>query len=87
MPAKRVDIVQCKLVKECPSIHYGPRVIGSPDDAYSLVKSLLLDADREMMVLVCLDRKGQPTHMQTVFIGTLQAAAPYIKEKYTRLPF
>lgn len=27
MPAKRVDIVRCKLVKECPSIRNGPRVI------------------------------------------------------------
>lgn len=82
MPAKRVDIVQCKLVKEAPSIRYAPRFISSPDDAHGLVKLLLADADREMMVLVCLDRKGQPTHMQTVSIGTLSSSLVHPREVY-----
>lgn len=75
MPAKRVSIVSCKLVRECPSITYSERKISSPDDAASLVRSFLEDADREQMLLVCLDRKGLPTHIQPALsIGTLSSA-------------
>lgn len=82
MAAKRVSIVTCKLVKECPSISYAQRKISQPDDAVSLVQSFLEDADREMMILICLDRKGQPTTMQTISIGTLHSSLVHPREVF-----
>lgn len=35
-PAKRVDIVSLKLVKEA-SMHYKQRIVRSPDDVYDLM--------------------------------------------------
>ncbi len=82
MVAKRVNIVTCKLVKECPSIAYAQRKIGQPEDAVILARSFLEDADREMMVLLCLDRKGQPTTLQTVSIGTLSSSPVHPREVF-----
>lgn len=81
MPSKRVNIVSCKLVRECPSITYAQRYIRQPEDAVSLFNSLT-DADREMMMLLCLDRKGQPNYLQTVSIGTLNSSIVHPRELY-----
>lgn len=49
VPAKRVDIVSLKLVKE-NSVLYETRKISNPYDAYRLVKNFLADSDREKFV-------------------------------------
>lgn len=82
MAAKRISIVSCKLVKECPSITYAQRKINHPEDAVSLVQSFLDNADREMMILLCLDRKGQPTTLQTISIGTLNSSLVHPREVF-----
>lgn len=82
MVAKRVDIVRCKLVRECPSIAYAQRRINSPEDAVDLVKRFLEDADREMMILICLNRKGEPTALHTVSIGTLSSSLVHPREVF-----
>ena len=82
MVAKRVDIVSCKLVRECPSITYAQRRISSPEDAATLVKDFLEDADREMMILICLNRKGEPTALHTVSIGTLSSSMVHPREVF-----
>lgn len=48
-PAKRVDIVSVKLVKES-SILYRNRSIRSPKDGYELMKEFLEDKDREHLL-------------------------------------
>jgi DNA repair protein RadC len=58
-PAKRVNIVSLKLVRES-SVLYRERQIKSPEDAYRLLKPFLVEADREKFVVVCLDTKNQP---------------------------
>lgn len=63
-PAKRVNIVSLKLVKES-SILYKERAIRSPEDGYHLVKEYLGDVDREHFVVVSLDTKNQPTTINT----------------------
>lgn len=82
MPSKRVSIVSCKLVRECPSIMYDVRKVSSPDDAARLVKNFLEDADREMMVLICLNRKGEPTALQIISIGTLHSSLVHPREVF-----
>ncbi|MFQ4870148.1 DNA repair protein RadC [Clostridioides difficile] len=73
IPAKRVDIVSLKLVKES-SVLYETRKISNPYDAYRLVKNFLVDSDREKFVVVYLDTKNQPVSIEIVSIGTVNSA-------------
>jgi predicted site-specific integrase-resolvase len=50
-PAKRVNIVSLKLVKES-SLLYKDRCVRSPEDGYQLLKKFLGDVDREYFVVV-----------------------------------
>ncbi len=78
-PAKRVNIVSLKLVKES-SILYKQRRITSPDDAYKLLKDFLVDSDREKFVVVCLDTKNQPTAINICHVGSLNASLVHPRE-------
>jgi len=82
MAAKRVNIVTCKLVRECPSIQYALRKISQPDDAVGLVLEFLEDADREKMILIALNRKGEPTAIQTISVGTLHSSLVHPREVF-----
>jgi len=79
VPAKRVDIVSVRMVKEC-SILYKDRVIGSPQDGYNLIKQFLGDVDREHFVVVCLDTKNQPTAINVCHIGSLNSSIVHPRE-------
>ncbi|WP_416143264.1 JAB domain-containing protein [Paraliobacillus zengyii] len=72
-PAKRVNIVSVKLVRES-SILYEKRSIRSPQDAYELAKSFLEDKDREHFIVVSLDTKNQPVSINVCHIGSLNAS-------------
>lgn len=80
MAAKMVKIVSCRLVRECPSVAYPTRRISGPDDLHDLVRPFLEDADREEMLLVCCDRKNQPTHIQVISVGTLSSSPAHPRE-------
>lgn len=78
-PAKRVNIVSLKLVKES-SLLYKERRIQSPQDAYNLLRSFLVDSDREYFVVVCLDTKNQPTAINVCHVGSLNASLVHPRE-------
>jgi DNA repair protein RadC len=78
-PAKRVNIVSLKLVRES-SILYKERRISSPEDAYKLLKKYLVDSDRERFVVVCLDTKNQPTAINICHVGSLNASIVHPRE-------
>lgn len=80
-PAKRVNIVSVKLVRE-GSVLYKERRVQSPADAYKLLKPLLADADREVFVVVCLDTKNQPTAMHVCHVGSLNASIVHPREVF-----
>ncbi len=79
IPAKRVDIVSLKMVKESSRL-YKPRQINTPQDAESLIRDFLADSDREKIVAICLDSKNQPNCITTVSIGTLTSSAAHPRE-------
>jgi len=58
-PAKRINIVSIKMVKE-GSILYDVRQISTPSDAAGLGRKFLEDSDREQVIVCCLDTKNQP---------------------------
>lgn len=78
-PAKRVNIVSLKLVRES-SVLYRERQIKSPEDAYKLLKPFLVEADREKFVVVCLDTKNQPTAINVCHVGSLNASIVHPRE-------
>ncbi|EPZ38724.1 DNA repair protein RadC [Anoxybacillus ayderensis] len=80
-PAKRVNIVSVKLVRE-GSVLYRERRVQSPEDAYQLLKPFLVDADREVFVVVCLDTKNQPTAIHVCHVGSLNASIVHPREVF-----
>lgn len=78
-PAKRINIVSLKLVRES-SILYKERRILSPEAAYKLLKEFLVDSDRERFVVVCLDTKNQPTAINICHVGSLNASIVHPRE-------
>lgn len=78
-PAKRVNIVSLKLVKE-NSFLYPERNVRSPEDAYKLLKHFLVEVDREHFIVVCLDTKNQPTAINICHIGSLNASIVHPRE-------
>ncbi|WP_312094218.1 DNA repair protein RadC [Niallia sp.] len=78
-PAKRVNIVTLKLVKE-NSFLYPDRNVRSPEDAYKLLKQFLVEVDREYFIVVCLDTKNQPTAINVCHIGSLNASIVHPRE-------
>lgn len=81
MPAKRVDIVSLKLVKES-SVLYETRKISKPYDAYKLIKNFLVDSDREKFVVACLDIKNQPVNISVVSIGSVNSSIVHPREVF-----
>ena len=81
IPAKRVDIVSLKVVKES-SVLYETRKITNPYDAYKLVKSFLIDSGREKFIVAYLDTKNQPVNIQVVSIGSLNSAIVHPREVF-----
>lgn len=79
LPAKRVNIVSLKLVKES-SILYQKRSVCSPRDGYELLKQFLDDKDREHFIVVSLDTKNQPVSINVCHIGSLNASIVHPRE-------
>lgn len=79
IPAKRVDIVSVRLVKET-SLLYKNRSIRSPEDGYDLFKQFLGELDREYFVIMCLDVKNQPTAINICHIGSLNSSIVHPRE-------
>lgn len=78
-PAKRVNIVSLKLVKES-TLHYKERSVRSPEDGYNLLKMFLDDKDREHFIVVSLDTKNQPVSINVCHIGSLNASIVHPRE-------
>ena len=79
IPAKRVDIVSLKMVRE-GSILYKNRKVSSPNDAVALIEDFLEDADREKFVVAYLNNRHEPTAIHTVSIGTLNSSLVHPRE-------
>jgi DNA repair protein RadC len=81
LPAKRVDVVKLVMVRESSHL-YANRKVASPQDAYHLLREFLVEADRERLVVVCLDTKNQPTSITTCSVGTLNSSLVHPREVY-----
>ncbi|WP_373484470.1 RadC family protein [Acetobacterium sp.] len=80
-PAKRVNIVSLKMVKE-GSILYDVRKLSSPSDAAGLGRKFLDEADREQVIVCCLDNKNQPVSVNIVSMGTVNSSLVHPREVF-----
>ena len=81
VPAKRINIVSIKMVRE-GSILYNVRKIASPSDAAELGRRFLEEADREELIVCCLDTKNQPLSINVVSIGSLNSSIVHPREVF-----
>lgn len=65
-----ISVVKVQLVRE-KEMPYQSLHIQSPREAVSLIRDYMGDLDRENFVLLCLNTKAVPTHIETVHIGTI----------------
>ena len=56
-PAKRIDIVTLKTVKE-RSILYPERKVSSPEKAAEIIRPFIEDSDREMFMVLYMNTKN-----------------------------
>ena len=80
-PAKRINVVSIKMVKES-SILYDIRKIQTPKDAVELGKRFLEESDREQLLVCCLDPKNQPTAINIVSVGNLNNSLVHPREVF-----
>ncbi|WP_423229880.1 JAB domain-containing protein [Desnuesiella massiliensis] len=81
IPAKRINIVSIKMVRE-GSILYDVRKINSPSDAANLGRLFIEDSDREQLIACCLDVKNQPISINVVSIGSLNSSIVHPREVF-----
>ncbi|MFG3613316.1 JAB domain-containing protein [Rummeliibacillus stabekisii] len=70
---RRLNVVKLQMLKE-KIFPYNTNVIRSPIDAVDLFREFIGKEDREHFVLLCLDTKNKITAINTVSIGSLNAA-------------
>lgn len=65
-----ISVVKVQLVRE-KEMPYQSVNIQSPHEAVSLIRDYMGDLDRENFVILCLNAKAIPTHIETVAIGSI----------------
>ncbi|NYF23550.1 RadC family protein [Sporosarcina sp. JAI121] len=70
VPAKRVDIFSLRVVKDS-SVLYKNRCIRSPKDGFDLFKEVFGELDREYFVVICLNNRSEPNHINVAHIGDI----------------
>jgi len=81
IPAKRINIVSLKMVKEA-SFLYERRKISGPKDAAIILEEFLQDSDRERFIIICLNKKNEPTTISTISVGSLNASIIHPREVF-----
>lgn len=81
LPRKRVSIIRTMTVRE-GSLLYGNRRICSPKDAAEWMMPLVQNADKEYVIVCCLDGKSQPISIEKVAVGTVNQCLMGMREVF-----
>lgn len=79
--AKHISIVSVKLVKE-KQIHRYLEPITQAKDAASIMRELIGDKDRENLIVIGVDIKGNITHIEYAHRGTINDTLIHPREIY-----
>lgn len=78
---KRINVVQCQLVKE-KTMTYDFKSIRKPSDGAKIIKAYIGNSDRENFVIACLDTKNNITAIHTVAIGGINSTSAHPREVF-----
>ena len=62
---KIINIVSLQMVKT-GTLSYLKNRISSPTDGVEIMRSFIGNSDREHLILICMNSKNEPTHIQTL---------------------
>lgn len=79
MESKQINIVSLQMIKT-GTLSYLKRRITSPEDATDILKSFIGNSDREHLILICMNSKNEPTHIQTLSIGSINQSIIHPRE-------
>ena len=78
---KRITLVDVVLEREGSMLFEGRRV-KIPNDAANIIRDFIGDSDREKFVVLCLNVKNEPTAMQEVHTGSLNASIVHPRDVF-----
>ena len=73
VPAKRIQLVDVVLERRGSQLFEGRRV-RSPEDVANIIRDFIGDSDREKFVVLGLSTKNEPTVLQVVHTGSINAS-------------
>lgn len=78
---KRITLVYVVLERKGSMLFEGRRV-KVPNDAANIIRDFIGDSDREKFVVLCLNVKNEPTAMQVVHTGSLNASVVHPRDVF-----
>lgn len=76
---KEINIVSLQMIKT-DTLSYLKNRISTPEDAAEIMRSFIGNSDREHLILICMNSKNEPTHIQTLSIGSINQTVIHPRE-------
>lgn len=76
---KEINIVSLQMVKT-GTLSYLKNRISSPEDAAEIMQLFIGNSDREHLILICMNSKNEPTHIQTLSMGSINQTVIHPRE-------
>lgn len=76
-----LDVVSLKMVKN-EELRNKYDKINTPKATYELIKDLIIDSDKEMLIAISLDNQSKPTNVSIISVGTSTSAIANPREVY-----
>ncbi|MEB7822013.1 JAB domain-containing protein [Staphylococcus xylosus] len=76
---KEINIVSLQMIKT-DTLNYLKNRILNPEDAAEIMRSFIGNSDREHLILICMNSKNKPTHIQMLSIGSINQTVIYLRE-------
>ena len=81
IPRKRIGIIRLEMIKE-GSMLCGMRRFSGPGEAAEMIRPLVKNRDRELMLVLSLDSKLQPMALEIVAVGGVDYCAVDVKNMF-----
>lgn len=81
IPKKRIGIIRLEMVRESRSL-YAMKRFTSPEEAARMVRPLLQQADRELVVVLSLNAKLEPLALEIAAVGGLDCCSVDVKNLF-----
>ena len=76
---KIINIVSLQMVKT-GTLSYLKNRISSPTDGVEIMRSFIGNSDREHLILICMNSKNEPTHIQKLSVGSINQTVIHPRE-------